>query len=285
MRDYVGTLRAIANKRFEKGRYLLGDRDLPIEGGRVNLAWWKPRGGETRQNLGDWLSPFVVSWMLSKRGLSLDTPVNRTLVLDAVGSIIDYDFNDSVVWGSGLKNGVGSGKVMKLMRKLDIRAVRGPDTAAALRRFGYTCPDTYGDPAILVPLIVKADAQGAGDECLFVYHMHDYPQDGGENAVSMLTDDCEGLIRRIARARRVVSTSLHGIILAECYGVPAVLLAGGRADYSTFKYADWYHSTGRDLPQVATSAEEALELETPPTPDLEGMRTALMDAFPYDLWG
>lgn len=41
-------------------------------------------------------------------------------------------------------------------RKLDVRAVRGPVTRAILMDYGYSVPEVYGDPAIIMPEIYKA---------------------------------------------------------------------------------------------------------------------------------
>lgn len=63
--------------------------------------------------------------------------------------------NSSVVWGTGIHFIEDIIKVAndKNSRLLDIRAVRGPLTKRALEMAGYICPNIFGDPAILMPLI------------------------------------------------------------------------------------------------------------------------------------
>lgn len=46
------------------------------------------------------------------------------------------------------------------------------------------------------------------------------------------------------RCPEVYSSSLHGIILAEAYGVPAVMFRSYDKSVD-FKYLDYYASTGR----------------------------------------
>ena len=97
----------------------------------------------------------------------------------------------------------------------------------------------------------------------------------------MLSDDWMAVIDKIVMTKLVICSSLHGIILAESYGVPAILLN----DYgmNLFKYEDYYYSTGRfDFP-VAKTVEEALKLAPPPLPDFTEMRESLVSSFPY--WG
>jgi pyruvyltransferase len=91
-------------------------------------------------------------------------------------------------------------------------------------------------------------------------------------------------IRHLLAARRVVSASLHGVILAEAYGIPAVLLQAGGTE-TRFKYDDYYAGTGRTDYRVARSVDEALALGAgAPLPDVAPIATRLLRAFPYDLW-
>ena len=85
---------------------------------------------------------------------------------------------------------------------------------------------------------------------------------------------------------RVISSSLHGIILAESYGIPAVLFLpeATRGNLTLFKYQDYYYGTHRTEFPVARTIEEALAVTPCPVPDLTQQREALLQAFPADLW-
>ena len=81
----------------------------------------------------------------------------------------------------------------------------------------------------------------------------------------------------------VYSSSLHGIILAESYGIPAVFFRGV-SSVVDFKYKDYYASTRRyDVP-MAGSLAEAFGTSPPKLPDLNKLQKGLIDSFPYDLW-
>ena len=84
------------------------------------------------------------------------------------------------------------------------------------------------------------------------------------------------------KSRLIISSSLHGIILAEAYGIPAVLLNNN--DIDLLKYYDYYFSTGRKSVKVASSIEEALNKGPMPLPDLSEMQKGLIESFPYDLF-
>lgn len=197
-----------------------------------------------------------------------------------------------IIWGTGIMYDGLKGLWFEKFwdanhRRLDIRAVRGPMTREVFLKLGHQCPEVYGDPGILMPLIYQPKD---------VEKTHDYmviPQYTTENEVrkyfpddlviSMNSNDYKSVINRIVSCKKVYSSSLHGIILAEAYGVPAVFFRGVPAIVD-FKYKDYYASTGRyDVP-MAGSLAEAFSFEAPELLDLTNLQQGLLDAFPYDLW-
>lgn len=149
------------------------DRRLRIISNRVNLREWSVAetgldyyNTDKPFNLGDTLSRVVVEWMLAREGYSLDTETRRTSQLMAVGSGIFHSYADATIWGSGAEYPPQNrGKKLlnsKGVRKLDIRAVRGPLTRDCVLSLGHSCPDVYGDPAILMPYIYTPKFQMGG---------------------------------------------------------------------------------------------------------------------------
>jgi pyruvyltransferase len=111
------------------------------------------------------------------------------------------------------------------------------------------------------------------DELTEKYHLH---------FIDPKTADYQFFIDELAKSKKVIASSLHGIILAEAYGVPTVFLNWGMDD-QPIKFHDWYLSTGREM-ECSKSMEEALDAAPMPVPDLRAMREALLNSFPYDLW-
>ena len=64
------------------------------------------------------------------------------------------------------------------------------------------------------------------------------------------------VIEKILDSKFVISSSLHGIIIAEAFGIPARLLKITDKE-PLFKYADYYYGTGRFDFQAATSVAQA----------------------------
>lgn len=105
----------------------------------------------------------------------------------------------------------------------------------------------------------------------------------GDDRLSIRTGDYRTFLDKILEAEVVYSSSLHGIILAESYGVPSVFLRQGMEE-EMLKYYDWYFATGRYEVRSATSPAEAKETEPMKLPELEELREGLLQSFPYDLW-
>lgn len=277
MQERINSILEIVKAVSNKDSINLADMSCPIEKGGVNLHWWKQSGDV--QNVGDRLSPVVVEYVCS---LFNQPPrkQSRTRHLYAIGSIIDGGYQDATVWGSGLLRGKNQ-YWWRHFRKLDIRCVRGPETRRVLMNNGYICPEVYGDPAVLMPLIYKARDSANKTEYRVVPHMiygSNYP-----NFLNPNTNDWQDFIDKIVQSKLVISSSLHGIILAEAYGVPAILL--NDHGMNLYKYQDYYYSTGRTEFPIAKSVEEALFMQPAPIPDFSQMQKNLLDSFPSDLWG
>jgi len=255
---------------------------------RVNLHYYNRSYNNSDHNLGDYLSEVVVEYFLEKKGLSLSSKVEEKKHLYAIGSILLMGYQDATIWGSGLPfapSWLRSIPHKKVFRKLDIRCVRGPLTQKRLAALGHKCPDVYGDPAVLMPLIYNPQAVKKTQEFVIIPH---FSQEANLRkkysdacVVSMRTSDYESVIDSICSAKKVVSSSLHGIILAESYGVPAVYYSD-RPELYNFKYEDWYASTDREF--CVRGIDSAIECIAPSVPDITHLQQNLINSFPYDLW-
>jgi len=241
-----------------------------------------------RDNVGDYIAEVIFDWMLKRKGL--DAASGKNAHLFTVGSILGFSAANGVVWGSGVLEAWKASQITmhRGFVRYDIRAVRGPITRDILTAAGYKCWYVpFGDPGILMPLIVQKPKQEKKYKYCVVNHFvnENSHQDEGEDTltVSAGTNDYEGFIRSICSAEKVISSSLHGIILAEAYHIPVIWLME-KTEISAMKFYDYYFSTGRYNIPVATSVEEAKKMEAAPLPDLIVMQQALIRAFPYDLW-
>lgn len=285
-------------------RYYLGDKivavypDIKAKKHRVNLFEYHPERfydsdilhNESDVNLGDSLGAVVTSWMLEQKGLSFDMWVKDMKHFNCIGSNVFESYQHATIWGAGCLNNPEERKLSFLYKypfsRFDFRAVRGPLTRDAVLKFGHKCPVVYGDPAILMPFIYqpKRDKKEGflviSQFCKETEFRKKHPD---LQMISMNTDNYELVIDTIASYDKLVTSSLHGVILAEAYGIPSVCFRELGKD-KDFKYLDYYYSTGRYDVKIADSFEEALEMEPMPLPDLKSLQDGLLKTFPYDLW-
>ncbi|WP_053386820.1 glycosyltransferase [Leucobacter japonicus] len=232
-------------------------------------------------NFGDELGPLIIRAMLARRGVEGSRATISGTRLLSVGSIMHFARRGDVVWGSGIN---GKQRAMEVPEALDVRSVRGPLSAAVLMSYGIDAPEVYGDPALLLARLFPefGEQEGSGEH-LWIPNLNEWDEHAsapdGFVTVDPYGDPLE-IVRRIARASFVAASSLHGLIVADAYGVPARPVVP-RIEHS-FKYFDYYAGTGRPEVSFAADAGEALALGAtrPARVDLD----VLEASFPGDLW-
>lgn len=195
------------------------------------LCWWMtdPKPG----NLGDVLTPFI----LKKLGYNIKlVPPDRKKLI-CIGSLAKFINKGDVVWGTGIMR--DSDPIEKDATYL---AVRGPLTGA---KVGCS---VYGDPGLLCSNLWPYE----GDKTTkigVVPHYVDYNVDTGElPKINVINANPITVAHQIAACDKIISTSLHGIIVAHSYGVPAAWWKPTdklRGDGSKFK--DYAKSVGVTL--------------------------------------
>lgn len=247
----------------------------------VDLYNWSP--GDGRVNFGDHLAEIVTRQLLALNGLSLDQEVERSARLLAIGSILQYSTDDDHIWGTGW-----NGKVPEAMfksKRLNVHAVRGPLTREFLRTRGFDVPEVYGDPALLIPhLFPERFTPKYQRDYVFVPNLHDLSSlpPNTPNLISPL-QGWNRVIEKILEAKLVLASSLHGLIIAEAYGIPARYVRLSQTE-NLFKYKDYYFGSGRleSEFQFAQSIDEGKEMG-----GMTGIRfdhSTLLNAFPLHLW-
>jgi len=258
--------------------------DAAVRQKGLPLYYWHEKSWGEKRNFGDYLSLKIVERIVQTSVRVYDKDVDKDRKLLALGSILTYARNNDVVWGSAV-----NGKWLDLKHykftTLDVRAVRGPLTREFLmRNFDIECPEVYGDPALLVPYLFPEFKKSENPTCDYVI-IPAYNEitsfAGIENECIVLpTDPWDVVIKKILNSKFVISSSLHGIVIAEAYGIPARLLYPQKE--SMFKYRDYYFGTNRFNFEVAYSIEEALRMggEKPMRCDIQ----KLYEAFPFEFW-
>ncbi len=232
-------------------------------------------------NFGDLLGPMIVDRLLDMKGLKNSEEDGRRLL--TVGSILAKAQNNDTIWGTGVLGNMP----LKFYNfdNLDVRAVRGPLTRRFLKeKFSIDSPEVYGDPAQLTPLLFPEVLENASGKPKFpltiIPHFMEFKHHKkNPNVISPQRPVFE-VLDRIARSEFVVSSSLHGVILAESFGVKAQLYQS--KNEHIFKYQDYYEGSGRSQFTMCSSIEEAIKQGGEILPNFNN--EDLLNAFPYDLW-
>lgn len=228
----------------------------------IKLYW--SGGGRGEMNFGDILSPKIVE-MMSGKPVVYANPDSCDMA--AIGSILTkvnnkkwkrllkFRFTPVRVWGSGTlyshpANAFG----------LDIWGVRGLLTAGT-----FKLPDSLaiGDPGLLIDRFdIKPDKQGARYKWGIIPHIADRDAPAitemkkapGTLFIDLGDPDISAVIKKIRSCDFIVSTSLHGLIAADAFGIPSTWISVGDKVYGgNWKFQDYFSVVGRNEKDALTS--------------------------------
>lgn len=232
---------------------------------KVNLIYWD------KANFGDALNPFLIEELsglpVQHKDIELSFKDRLLLLLKsiltfrfsdcrriifpgqttivAIGSIIHWAHKRSVIWGAGFMNHDNC------YRGGEVVAVRGKLTEAKLESQGIKACGVYGDAALLLPLWLSGKSDEKKYELGIVPHWSEV--DAFKSAygdryfiIDLRTKDIPKIVSEINQCSYILSTSLHGIIVAHAYGIPALWIKEGYIETDGFKFHDYFSSV--DIP-------------------------------------
>ncbi len=228
----------------------------------INLIYWNG------QNFGDAASPFIIEEITGirpqlkeidfSRKRRVEAVVNSLLMADfsstktilfpwqksltAVGSIMSWAKPGSSIWGSGFMNYTDKfygGRTF---------AVRGELTDLKLRKDGFTGCNIYGDPALLLPLWIQKE-KTSKRRLGIVPHWKEveyFQQTYGKQnfIIDPRSLDLMSVVAKIISCEYILASSLHGLIIAQAFNIPALWIRRDQADTDGFKFHDYFSSVG-----------------------------------------
>ena len=199
------------------------------------------------------------------------------------------------VWGTGFLNYASGAE--RFFRKMDFFAVRGELSRKRVERItGLSLKIPTGDAGLLCTELIEERKAGRGRLCI-VPHVCDLRLDNleqllsgcGEYEMIDVRDEPIGVLRQIASCSYVLSSSLHGLVVADAFGIPnRHILLSDKPKGDGFKFDDYYSSYG--VEHVVTD----LRTEPPPSKAeieagylisssaVEEKRRSLRECFPFD---
>ena len=259
----------------------------------INVLYYLPYNG----NFGDELNIYIINKLV--KILNLDIKVNfidlkQTNIFDKklrtfsfLGSIMHLLPPNIDVIGSGV-NPVHSG----INLNLNILSLRGESSKQYLiNEKGYTIDNiVFGDPALLIPRLFPEwlkplNNSNSESEIGFIPHFNDIEhleqyinnnnkllptgefntKDNLKISYCCPNQPAINVINFIRTKKIIISSSLHGIIVAEMLGKNTkwLMYNGSLKSESSFKYLEYYNSTNRFNIKYATSIKDALLMNIP----------------------
>ncbi|MEQ8857240.1 MAG: polysaccharide pyruvyl transferase family protein [Pseudomonadales bacterium] len=257
----------------------------------LKLFWARGTGkGAGARNAGDWYSPLICAH-LSGREVEYAAPHRCDLV--AAGSLLQRLNRPHRLHRLGLSRrlhiwGTGSLRAEdSLTAQHSVHAVRGVLTRERMAAADPSVP--LGDPGLLADTLVEAN--GAKRWPLgIVPHLvdRDHPEvlaflDRHPRAKLLdVTAPVPELLGNVAACERVLSSSLHGLIFADAYGVPnAWFAASDRLIGGRHKFDDYYSVFAMRPDPMRLDAVNPDEIGTDyARPGIDAIKAALASAFP-----
>lgn len=202
----------------------------------IRAYWWRPpSGGYT--NVGDEIGPMV----LTALGYRIErVPIDRAEILPG-GSIVEgASFLPAVVWGAGVATD------RQLPGPVHAIAVRGPLTA---RRVGTGPEIPCGDPGLLAGLFWPGGRRKRYDVGVVRHFVDEHPYPDADIVIDCTEEPFE-VLAKIAACRTILSSSLHGLILARAYGISSMRIWHPDVAFGNTKWIDAGAAFGRPIEEV-----------------------------------
>ncbi len=206
---------------------------------------------DLEQNWGDTVNPYIFKKITGFNVISSNSMFNflKKPEILGVGSIIVGDLSNYVIWGSGII----SEKTTLLTKPKEVLALRGFNTLKKIREVGGDC-DVFGDPVLLFPEIYSAENSVKKYKYGIVPHFKDKSSIGiqkihdlqnPEIKIIDIQSGIEDFVNDVLSCENILSSSLHGLILAEAYGIPTCrLVFSEKLLGGDFKFYDYYSGVG-----------------------------------------
>src|ERR1700745_3796269 len=223
----------------------------------IRCYWW-----HSTPNFGDVVSKPILEFLTGQE-VRLVGGGDPDKIM-ATGSIIETARPGDIIWGSGHNRNTS----LKLPIDISILAVRGPITRSLISQ--PEVPEVYGDPAILLPLVYDPVVEKQYKVGLIPHYIDKDIVTSASGHIINIQDDWKKVVREIKKCELIISSSLHGIIAAEVYGVPAVWAVwSNRIVGEGMKYQDYFLGTDR--------YEQETFCLLPPISDLKEKQNVLIE--------
>ncbi len=210
-------------------------------------------------NIGDMITLPIVEHFLKKKVVNVKNTETGKLL--GVGSIISWAVKENdIVWGSGL---ISDQKIE--LPPCKVLALRGMLTA---ENINSDC-NVFGDPALLLPFLYNPTNIKKEHKVGVIEHYVDKNLYNGEGHRISVWMKWKEFIDEVLKCEKIVSSSLHGCVIPEAYGIPVEWIElSNKVIGKGFKFRDYLSGTKRtsfseefDLKSIQNKLIEVLQNE------------------------
>jgi pyruvyltransferase len=207
------------------------------------LYYWRLNSGFG--NIGDELSKILIEKINPNIKTVYDSIFKHKLL--GIGSILNRAKDGDIVWGSGFLN---NEEIIKC-KNVNIELIRGPLSYAKIKN-QIKLNENYGDPALITPLFFPIKKEKIYDIGIIPHFSDEYKiidvlQSYKFKKIKIISPRTNPIcfLKYINQCDIILSSSLHGIILADAYKIPNAYVKFFDNPYDDFKFKDYFYSQDR----------------------------------------
>ncbi len=222
---------------------------------KIHLKYWISDnfGDKLNLNLVKWINP-KIRIVVSKKKLPFYIKLGKILNLISkenyilIGSILSVADENTIVWGAGFisEESYCNAKPKKIC------AVRGPLSRKKLLKQKISCPEVYGDPALLLPFFYNPKIKKKYSLGVIPHYVDKENKNlkriSKNKKIKIIDVTLEPIqvINDILSCKKIASSSLHGLIVADTYRIPSLWIEfSDKVIGNGFKFRDYFLSVGR----------------------------------------
>lgn len=220
-----------------------------------------------RYNFGDSINEVFFKTLLNDQSLNFKRVHSEEHYM-TTGSVLECATNKSIIYGTGFisdksntgeREITGEGRSIAKARPLKIISVRGPKTRNKLLQMGIDCPEIYGDPLLLFPIVYNnPDIKEINGKVCVIPHYYDYNTPNVNTLIHNLKrmarevlllniivpdHNYKKFIDQILECEYVVASSLHAVMLGLIYRKKTIFIQfSDKLVGSLFKFHDFFGS-------------------------------------------
>jgi len=262
----------------------------------IKLYWCRGKGRDnaSQQNFGDYLSPLIVEMLAGKPVVY--SPIAKAEMM-AIGSIMNRERKAKRfllprrlhVWGAGT-----DAPGLSFSGRHFYHAVRGERTREQID--GLKSQPALGDPGLLSAQWWDGrPVPGKRYRIGLIPHYVDKGNPHLQQAAALpgvklidVFSPVEEVLRQIQECEFVISSSMHGLIVSDAFGVPNRRVRLSQGKVSDYKFVDYYSAFSLAEP-APLNAEDLLQLASKDPcelvgeynrPGLDALQRGLVESFP-----